>query len=716
MSSLVMSTAEEKEIDHKVEGMLDWAKTRQYEAEQLAMDAARLLSCTSERMDTVSRQGFFRRCWGRFSGETAAAERANTGDLIQMQKISLRYINMLQEQQLMLAHSMLTLKNNLLSLAVKEEETRKLVGLLAQRTLERFEKLEHRVDQLEISNNLQGWLLTLEERDYDEKFPTKYMRLFRVINDFYSLKNDAWNYNDLMFMRKAIRMVNIDPREKLSLDFFIDSLTDEIQNEGVGFDSYGEAITLFKPLGVENYSHFAVENISSPVFTAMHGLKNQYMDRLDIVEALQDEMHISASEALKRLLRRSINNLNVDLSYKFPLAETAIEILGCLRLAEKLSQPAIVADNAASEAVQPVAESIESASNNDNVEEDKGASACASPKVDVRNLTMSPWRKVTGHPFATPEYSWSWGSYLAKQVLPHSGGWYFLTSEAIYTSDSELKKWEKIYNVTGYPDGLRSPDNEHYFLMQGSQCFLLREDGHLAELPLPKEYMGEDIYYFNVFYDGNTWFVCGTFSASYTYTDGKLFKSTKKYGYESLIIFSGTDLDKLRPYAFMQDFPMYDARNCHFIDGQLVVVLKSEKNSDDVKIAVSKDGFSWHTFPIEDAEDLNYYFSSTFNNQLLFSDINSRKLCRLSLEQQKFISIDFNINRISTDIIPFESSGVAVLESWHQELSIYISNDLSFWQELDVPVEVRKKEQNIAYNGRHMLVIGKENIWIRDLY
>ncbi|MDR0615031.1 MAG: hypothetical protein LBF82_03640 [Lactobacillales bacterium] len=41
-------------------------------------------------------------------------------------------------------------------------------------------------------------------------------------------------------------------------------------------------------------------------------------------------MNISIDMALKRLLRKSITNLNVN--YEFPLAEAAIEILGCLRL------------------------------------------------------------------------------------------------------------------------------------------------------------------------------------------------------------------------------------------------------------------------------------------------------------------------------------------------------------------------------------------------
>ena len=336
MSTLTMTAAEERGIDSKVEQMMDWAKKRKAEAEQLALDSARLMSCSSERMDRLRNQNFFKRCWGCFTGASGGMERANVNDLIQMQKMAFRYVNMLQEQQLLMAHSMLSLKNNLLSLSVKEEETRNLIGLLAQRTLERFEKLENRVDQLEVFSNLQGWLLGLEEREYDEKIPTKYMRIFKIINDFYGIKNDNWNYNDLMFMRKALRTVGIDPKTNICINKFIDKLTDEIQDNSVGLTVYNKAITLYGHELINDYSNFVVDNISSPIFISMHGLKIAYTDRLDMVEVLQDNINIPPTEALKRLLKKSIENLNINLHYEFPLDEAAIEILGCIRLTDKL--------------------------------------------------------------------------------------------------------------------------------------------------------------------------------------------------------------------------------------------------------------------------------------------------------------------------------------------------------------------------------------------
>lgn len=169
---LALTEKEVQSIDGMLESKMAWARSKSAEAEQLALDCTRLLSCTKSGLVKFGIR-VLQAMLESASGQTGAMERANTADLIQMQKASLRYINMLQEQQMMTAHSLLTLKNNLVTLAIKEEETRNLVGLMAERTLQRFQDLEKRVDQ-RISQNLQGWLLTLEDRDYDVTYPTPY--------------------------------------------------------------------------------------------------------------------------------------------------------------------------------------------------------------------------------------------------------------------------------------------------------------------------------------------------------------------------------------------------------------------------------------------------------------------------------------------------------------------------------------------------------------
>lgn len=332
---LKLSEEESRSLDAELEKTLEWAHTRTTEAEQLAFDATRLLSCTEDRFDQLKNQSFFKRCWSRFSGKTGEIERANTNDLIQMQKLSFRYINLLQERDLLLGHAMLSIKNNLLSLAVKETETRNMIEELAKKTLSRFEKLESRVDQLEISVNVQGWLLTLEERNYTEKFPTSYLRLLRLVNDFYGHKRDNWNYQDLLFVRSALRKSQLIPEQSISMNDLIDGLVDEIYE--TDFNQYRNLLTQWKPESIENYSEFILDNISCQVGATLHGIVYQYVDQKEIVEALKDNLDISEKDALKTLLKTRIKKLGVDLTIQAPLSEIAFEILGCMRLAEKMT-------------------------------------------------------------------------------------------------------------------------------------------------------------------------------------------------------------------------------------------------------------------------------------------------------------------------------------------------------------------------------------------
>ncbi|MDL2216201.1 hypothetical protein LJB81_00540 [Desulfovibrio sp. OttesenSCG-928-M14] len=672
--SLTMTTTEIKTIDSKVEQMLDWASSRQAEAEQLSFDAVRLLSCTSDRLDKTKNQGFFKRCWNRFNGDADAAERANTGDLIQMQKISLRYINMLQEQQLMLAHSMLSLKNNLYSLAVKEEETRHLVALLAKNTLERFEKLEHRVDQLEISTNLQGWLLALEERDYDEKFPTEYMRLFRVINDFYSLKNDEWNYNDLMFMRKAIRTVNINPKRKLSLNVFIDSLTDEIQQESVGFNSYKQAITMFNTQSIDNYSHFAIENISSPVFTSIHGLKVQYMDRLDIVEEFIDQFQITQSEALKRLLRRSIANLGVNLDYQFPLAETAIEVLGCIRLAEKLAVPH------PQQTKDQTIEKIQAKNSKKSETSIENAEAKTQPvtqkeifqKIDVSNLTMSDWKNGSKIEIACEGLNF--GSSALK-IKHHNNGFYATYYDKIFFS-SNLTKWN--------------------------------------ELDIPAQFAGEDISYENVYYNGKTWFLCGQYEVQYSYTKkGFLKNSTETNSYYSYVIFSGEDFSELKAYSFTQDFPMYEVTGIAHCDNTLVALLRHEEDGDDdACMVISKNGFSWKKFDISN-EDVYYRGIISHGNKCFVETSDS--MLEFSLKNGKLKNINHKFPGNLENIYSFpEHNAAFYYYPGYGEKRFCVTNDFKEWIDIDLPKVVTEK---LLYKEKQLILIcnSGETLY-RDFY
>lgn len=360
MSTLAMTDTEESSINAKVEEMMPWARANTVLAEQLAFDAVRLLACTEERQADLKGQGFFERCWNRFNGSAGAMERANTNALIQIQRMALVFVNQLQQQQILTAHSMISLKNNLYCLASKEQKTLEIIADLATRTSERFEELESRIERVEVQIALQSWLLTLEERKYSERIPENFMRFFQVVNDYYSMKNDNWNPLDYLYICKALNLVGIKPNDKISLKDFISQLVDEVKS--VGNARYTRAISMFSPFRqgeTERYSKYVVDNISSAIAVALHGVNWRYLSRFGDVETVirrqaeregreisEEEKESEKFALLKDFLVGDIENLSINIEYKFSYAEAACELLECMKLAEKLHQIETAEENA----------------------------------------------------------------------------------------------------------------------------------------------------------------------------------------------------------------------------------------------------------------------------------------------------------------------------------------------------------------------------------
>lgn len=215
-------------------------------------------------------------------------------------------------------------------------ETRIMVAELAKRINARFNNIESRTADLEISNSLQGWLLGLEERRYEDRYPPTIFRLLRVINDFYSIKNNNLNINDILFMKKAIRIIGLDPNMMWSLRDFIDNLVDEILLHDPEILQYSDLLDECAQYGITNYSEFVFKKISSPIFETLHTLKLKYIDRDNLIYQIQESINITRREALKKILFSDISKLNINLDTKLSIGDMAIEILTCMYLAEAL--------------------------------------------------------------------------------------------------------------------------------------------------------------------------------------------------------------------------------------------------------------------------------------------------------------------------------------------------------------------------------------------
>jgi len=326
-----LTTTSQGKIDAQLQGKLEWAESNKLQAEQLALDATRLLSCTTDRLETYRDQGFFKRCWCSLSGKNDEMQKANQRDLVSMQQHAWRYINLLNERNILMAHSMITVKNNLMTLAVAEEETRSEVRRMAEKVYERFVALEDRMKAVEVATSIHGWLITLDTLDYDDRF-TPHFRLLRVVNDFIGLKPGDWHPQELRYLQKAVKEAGLPWKQTISVESFVDGVIDEI--EDAGYASF-EGL-----LGNKNGStvpvSFILDNVAVPTYTSLFSIADNYTKSSNTIDVLIEELSCSRIEAIKKVLMTLITRQGVDVSAEVPFRDLAIELLSCMRLSRAL--------------------------------------------------------------------------------------------------------------------------------------------------------------------------------------------------------------------------------------------------------------------------------------------------------------------------------------------------------------------------------------------
>lgn len=327
-------------IDESLEPKLAWAKDRTAETEQLALDATRLLSCTSDRLEQYESRGFFKRCWYKLSGKTGELQRANVKDLIEMQKVAWRYINLLSERDLMLAHSIVTVKNNLLTLRVEQKEIRNEIVRMANRINDRFIRLEDRVANAEAATNINGWRLALADRDYDEKY-TPYFRLLSVVRDFYQIKESNWNMRELSLLRTGIKEVGLEWKKPVSIAQFVEGLVEEIEQADI---NKFEDLVLIPNNGSCIPSSFILENIAVPSYLSLFELNDKYLNVFHTIESIKGHINTTKEDAIRKAILSFVKNQGVNLEIQIPLRDIAVELLHCMSLTKQLFVKDIIQD------------------------------------------------------------------------------------------------------------------------------------------------------------------------------------------------------------------------------------------------------------------------------------------------------------------------------------------------------------------------------------
>ena len=333
-----MTDEERQEYDVVIDETVENAKGNPSRLMQIATDATRFLSVASNTVEQVKESGFFQLLRDLLPKNKLTQQMndlqnsvnslsVSQEEIREMQKMSWRMIEQLNERNLLTADALITVKNNLNTLAVEQNEVKTAIYTMAEKVADRFKKMDERISNVEKAQQLNTWVSGIEVDDYYEDLPPT-IRFLKIVKDFYERKKSNYSRDELILLRKAIKDSGIDFKKEISLGDITDSLIEELQT----FDE-GEYLKITKIILPDNatITNQELSNILAvPSFVTFCMLPESKKRLEPITEALKDQLQCDEVTALKKAVRTDIKKHNgIDMSVKMPLADLGIELISC---------------------------------------------------------------------------------------------------------------------------------------------------------------------------------------------------------------------------------------------------------------------------------------------------------------------------------------------------------------------------------------------------
>ncbi|MCD2451089.1 hypothetical protein GO003_011855 [Methylicorpusculum oleiharenae] len=326
-----MNQAEQQQIfETKLEGaeleavnaLVSKHKANAAFTQQLALDAARLVATSQERLAKQSEAGFFNRLANAITGKTKENQLLNQQDMLQMQKFAWHYLQQLQQQNLINAQSIAVIRNNLGAMNEYIIETRDFLE-------QAIDKIDNRLRHVENNTSFNNWSLNVEANKRRFKSIPKTVLILRLTYDFMrSHQNVLLAERDISnYLVTTLEKLDINCDEDIKLLEFISELIDQI--EVVGIDQYRMMIDLsFDEHTLD--SDYIQKNISGIGFNALYFLSDHYEK---IVDLIGDDELCNSDEAREKIIAKFFGDEFSGLSSTYSIRNLICEMIGGSQLA-----------------------------------------------------------------------------------------------------------------------------------------------------------------------------------------------------------------------------------------------------------------------------------------------------------------------------------------------------------------------------------------------
>lgn len=302
---------------------------------QIATDATRILSTVGNGLTEVKNSGFFERISEGFNAifgnrPSLRNELANTqNQLDELKRFSLQTLEVLSERNLLTADALITVKNNLNSVVVEQNNIKDAIKELATRSAQRFAALENRIARVESSQNLETWVANLQfDKSYKNLDPA--IRFLKVTKGFYINKQGSYTMNEINSFNRALSFVDLSPEKTVTLEQFIDGLI--VGSQKISEIEYDEITKVEIGDGKVLSAEEIADTLAVPSFVAVTTLSERKKTLEAPVKLLanQDSWSGTVENALQVVLKDDIKKKNnIELGTETTLFDLGIELISC---------------------------------------------------------------------------------------------------------------------------------------------------------------------------------------------------------------------------------------------------------------------------------------------------------------------------------------------------------------------------------------------------
>lgn len=359
MSNLAIAE-NDASLDANIQATLAMARKNPMEMQRLALDCTRMLRCVEENGNNLASQGFLKRLWARFSGQQGKIAMENQQAFAMVQRMSFRYLEKVHEENLMTLNAVATVKNQL-AYAVSDlaeirtetgkavenvygaidqlnketadqisrlrESTKAAIFGLAMKMKERLDDMENRIERLETSTAIHGWLLTFEEFGYN-RYPQA-VRLVEIVSQYRMFKNKDWTADDARYLKSALRRGGLDPHEPILVRDFIQQLA--LENYP---DTYGTDIRNLLQIPLVDADKVR-ENVSLPALNSLYMFAKEYAANQGNIQRLaKRHANIDPREELATQITEILDEYGIEANASAERHHFAMELLTGIEIAQ----------------------------------------------------------------------------------------------------------------------------------------------------------------------------------------------------------------------------------------------------------------------------------------------------------------------------------------------------------------------------------------------